>query len=651
MDWAGQGPEVYRQVSGEGVATSTAAGDSEANVTTGPVRHGDDGEANSNAEGSSITNLFHDGDDEDGEGGVPGDASVSRQGALLEHSADAMERLCCGMLREGDVAVQVATLGRRWGPWDVGAGKQGSCVSLLSNEEEAGPGQQGLAGIGKQVAGSPGVGQAGPGLHGGAVASGALGGDRPRGAGDTVTRIHEATGEGASEPAVRISTGDTGTPLVGAEISWEQEALGDVAGGIGESGPHDVVTEGRIGSTSCMHCRVVRAVRCMLDRSGGEGMSLGGVCAALLEPGGARSRGCGNGQHSGDGDAAPPPASHHRHKDNHSGNATAAALRTEPARSREPLPQPCSTSSVQKPGRSAVLTADSDGLPGSGIRSGGGNAGVRNRGPDDASHAEGPEAGLEDAGDGRKAVERALLALQAFDLAVQVNGVGEPTYVSARHAEPYLAVLPHPQDLFDDRYGNAGAGVGAGACIPELSHKPQSHEQQGATTAAAAAAPSEPMGNVDHSMAGGAPVIPPAVGATSSSSPVHNKSADAAEDNSPGRADGELLSPAATLVVRPWHTGQGGVDEGLLTGMRRRVLTLLMRYPGMPEEAILQWLPQLTSTNTKQLLDVMVADGLIHARTSWQPSSAVPGMLRRQKDERQVITKHYFVDPKALLQA
>ncbi|XP_011072578.1 uncharacterized protein LOC105157796 isoform X2 [Sesamum indicum] len=120
------------------------------------------------------------------------------------------------------------------------------------------------------------------------------------------------------------------------------------------------------------------------------------------------------------------------------------------------------------------------------------------------------------------------------------------------------------------------------------------------------------------------------------------------------RVENLELHSANTKMCRPllpWMNGDGTINELVYKGLIRRVLAIVMQYPGILEEDIINEMHGLNPQSCRQLLETMIMDNHIimrkmHQRTSSQPPSILNNLLGdRFRKSKLICRVHYFANP------
>ncbi|GAQ83288.1 hypothetical protein KFL_001420130 [Klebsormidium nitens] len=116
----------------------------------------------------------------------------------------------------------------------------------------------------------------------------------------------------------------------------------------------------------------------------------------------------------------------------------------------------------------------------------------------------------------------------------------------------------------------------------------------------------------------------------------------------PGPSGGK--GPPQGVGIQPWLTPRGGMNRAFCALLRRRIVSLVMANPGIPEELLLPQVEVLTPQSGRDFLDSLVSDGHLSVRAirstvaTARPSFDVPrGPSERVTKGR--VVKHYFASP------
>ncbi|KAL0049611.1 hypothetical protein WJX82_006036 [Trebouxia sp. C0006] len=96
-------------------------------------------------------------------------------------------------------------------------------------------------------------------------------------------------------------------------------------------------------------------------------------------------------------------------------------------------------------------------------------------------------------------------------------------------------------------------------------------------------------------------------------------------------------------LLRPWLDHEGQLNEPFYFGLTRRVLSVVMRNPGIPEELLIGQLQALTPQQAKALIGLMTAQGVLKQQAISKISeTAVPSIFGSSQPVNMLVTHHYF---------
>ncbi|KAL0040405.1 hypothetical protein WJX77_006212 [Trebouxia sp. C0004] len=101
--------------------------------------------------------------------------------------------------------------------------------------------------------------------------------------------------------------------------------------------------------------------------------------------------------------------------------------------------------------------------------------------------------------------------------------------------------------------------------------------------------------------------------------------------------------PEGHCLLRPWLNHEGQLNEPFWSGLTRRVLSVVMRNPGIPEELLIGQIQALTPQQAKALIELMTAQGVLKQQAITKiPETAVPSIFCPSQPVNMLVTHHYF---------